>query len=60
MDPTPSASGFYDRQAGRPNKAGFEIFKILYRLNNLDFYFVDIIYSAISLIVLEVHFNLLF
>ena len=36
----------------------FEIFKILYRLNYLDFYFVDI--SAMLLIVLEVHFSLLF
>ena len=36
----------------------YEIFKIPYRLNYLDFYFVDI--SSVLLIVLEVHFSLLF
>ena len=36
----------------------FEILKILYRLNYLDFYFVYS--SAMLLIVLEVHFSLLF
>ena len=36
----------------------FKIFIILYRLNYLDFYFVDI--SAMLLIVLEVHFSLFF
>ena len=36
----------------------YAIVKILYRLNYLDFYFVDII--AMLLIVLEVYFSLLF
>ena len=49
------------RQAGRladEIRLDFKILKILYRLNYLDFYFV---YSrAMLLIVLEVHFNLLF
>ena len=36
----------------------FKILKILYRLNYLDFYFVYS--SAMLLIVLEVHFSLLF
>ena len=36
----------------------FEILKILYRLNYLDFYFVYS--SAMLLIVLEVHFSVLF
>ena len=36
--------------------AEFAIVKILYRLNYLDFYFVDII---AMLLVLEVHFSLL-
>ena len=36
----------------------FEILKILYRLKYLDFYFVYS--SAMLLIVLEVHFSLLF
>ena len=39
-------------------RVDFEIFKILYRLNYLAFHFVDI--STMLLIVLEVHFNLLF
>ena len=60
--PMPRASGSYgrqaSRQAGRWNMAGFKIFKILYRLNYLNFYFVDII--AMLLIALEVHFSLLF
>ena len=54
-------SGSYGRQAGRlADKIGldFEILKILYRLNYLDFYFVYS--SAMLLIVLEVHFSLLF
>ena len=55
---TPSASGSYGRQAGRladKIRLDFEILKILYRL---DFYFVYS--SAMLLIVLEVHFSLLF
>ena len=36
----------------------FKIFKILYRLNHLDFYCGNI--STMLLIVLEMHFNLLF
>ena len=36
----------------------FKIFKILYRLNYLDFHFVNII--ALLLIVLEVHFSQIF
>ena len=36
----------------------YAIIKIIYRLNYLDFYFVAII--AMSVIVLEVHFSLLF
>ena len=66
---TPSASGSYGRLAGRQagRQAGrladeirldFEILKILYRLNYLDFYFVYS--SAMLLIVLEVYFSLLF
>ena len=62
---TPSASGSYGRQAGRQAgrladeiRLDFEILKILYRLNYLDFYFVYS--SAMLLIVLEVHFSLLF
>ena len=61
---TPSASGSYGslagRQAGRladEIRLDFEILKILYRLNYLDFYFVYS--SAMLLIVLEVHFSLL-
>ena len=49
------------RQAGRladEIRLDFEILKILYRLNYLDFYFVY--NSAMLLIVLEVHFSLLF
>ena len=38
--------------------ADFEIFIILYRLNYLAWHFVDI--STMLLIVLEVHFSLLF
>ena len=62
---TPSTSGSYGRHAGR--QAGwladeiqldFEILKILYRLNYLDFYFVYS--SAMLLIVLEEHFIQLF
>ena len=37
LDPTPSASESYCRLAARQNKAGFWRFKILYRLNYLDF-----------------------
>ena len=66
---TPSASGSYGRlagwQAGRlagrladEIRLDFEILKILYRLNYLDFYFVYS--SAMLLIVLEVYFSLLF
>ena len=66
---TPSASGSYGRQAGGrvggqtgrladEIRLDFEILKILYRLNYLDFYFVY--GSAMLLIVLEVHFSLLF
>ena len=52
-----SASGLYGRQANK-TQLDFEILKILYRLNYLDFYFVYS--SAMLLIVLEVHFSLLF
>ena len=48
-------------QAGRladEIRLDFEILKILYRLNYLDFYFVYS--SAMLIIVLEVHFSLLF
>ena len=62
---TPSASGSYGRQAGwlagrlaDEIRLDFEILKILYRLNYLDFYFVYS--SAMLLIVLEVYFSLLF
>ena len=58
---TPSASGSYGRLAGRladEIRLDFEILKILYRLNYLDFYFVYS--SAMLLIVLEVYFSLLF
>ena len=58
---TPSASGSYGRQAGRLADEiwlDFEILIILYRLKYLDFYFVYS--SAMLLIVLEVHFSLLF
>ena len=57
----PSASWSYGRLAGRLADEiwlDLEIFKILYMLNYLDFYFVDI--SAMLLIVLEAHFSLLF
>ena len=54
---TPSASGSYGRLADEI-RLDFEILKILYRLNYLDFYFVYS--SAMLLIVLEVHFSLLF
>ena len=40
LDPTSSVSGSYGRQASRQTK-DFKIFKILYRLNYLEFYFVD-------------------
>ena len=60
--PTPSStSGFYGWQEGRladEIRLDFKILKILYRLNYLDFYFVYS--SAMLLIVLEVHFSLLF
>ena len=52
----PSTSGSYSRLADKI-WLDFEIIKILYRLNYLDFYFVDI--SAMLLIVLEDHFHLL-
>ena len=57
---TPSASGSYGRLAGLADeiRLDFQILKILYRLNYLDFYFVYS--SAMLLIVLEVHFSLLF
>ena len=58
---TPSTSGSYGRVAGRQAdkiRLDFAILKILYRLNYLDFYFVYS--SAMLLIVLEVHFSLLF
>ena len=58
---TPSASRSYGREAGRladEIRLDFEILKILYRLSYLDFYFVYS--SAMLLIVLEVHFSLLF
>ena len=55
---TPSASGSYGRLADEID-LDFEILKkILYRLIYLDFYFVYS--SAMLLIVLEVHFSLLF
>ena len=54
---TPSASGSYGRLADEI-RLDIEILKILYRLNYLDFYFVYS--SAMLLIVLEVHFSLLF
>ena len=61
----PNISGSYGRlagwQAGRladEIRLDFETFKILYKLNYLDFYFVDI--SVMLLIVLEVHFSLFF
>ena len=62
----PSASGSYGKlaswQAGRRSdeiRLDFVILKILYRLKNyLDFY--SIYSSAMLLIVLEVHFTLLF
>ena len=54
----PSASGSYGRQADEM-QMDFQIFKILYRLNYLEFYSVDIS-AMLSLIVLEVHFSLLF
>ena len=54
---TPSASGSYGRQADEIQQ-DFEILKILYRLNYVDFYFVYS--SAMPLIVLEVHFSVLF
>ena len=59
--PMPNTSGSYGRQAGRQAdkiRLDFEILKILYRLYYLDF---DFVYSsAMLLIVLEVHFSLLF
>ena len=54
---TPSTSWSYGRLADEI-RLDFAILKILYRLNYLDFYFVYS--SAILLIVLEVHFSLLF
>ena len=54
---TPSASGSYGRLVDEI-RLDFEILKILYRLNYLDFYFVYS--SAMLLIVLEVHLSLLF
>ena len=53
----PSASGSYGKLADEI-RLDFVILKILYRLNYLDFYFDDI--SVMLLIVLEVHFSLLF
>ena len=53
--PVPSTSGSYGRMANEI-QLDSEIFKILYKLNYLDFYFFDI--SAMLLIVLEVHFSL--
>ena len=43
------------RQASRQNVSGFEIFKILYRLNYLGFYFVC--YHSNVTTVLELHFS---
>ena len=72
----PSTSGSYGKLAAGSWQAGrqadrlavgrqadkswmdFKIFTIFYRLNYLDFYFADI--STMLLIVLEVHFSLLF
>ena len=54
---TPSASGSYSRQADEI-QVDFETMNILYRLNYLDFYFVDI--SAMLLIPLEVYFRQFF
>ena len=45
--------------AGRRTTTGFQILKILYRLNYLDFYFF-VYSSAMLLMMLEVHFSLLF
>ena len=56
----PSASESYGRLAGRLTdkiQVDFKIFKILYRLQYLDFYFVDMI--AMLSILLEVHFSIL-
>ena len=53
----PSTSGSYGRLADE-TQLDIEILKIPYRLNYLDFYFVDI--SSMLLIVLEKHFSLLF
>ena len=53
----PSASESYGRLADEI-RLDCEILKILYRLNYLDIYFVYS--SAMLLIVLEVHFSLLF
>ena len=53
----PSASGSYDRLEDKI-WVDFKIFKIFYRLNYLDFYFVNI--TAMVFIVLEVHFSWFF
>ena len=51
----PSASESYGRLAGRQIQVDCKMFKILYRLNYLDFHFVNI--NAMLLIVLEVCFH---
>ena len=57
--PYPStASGSYGREGGRladEMRVGFEIFKILYRLNYSGFYFVY--YHSNVTTVLELHFS---
>ena len=58
--PKPSASGSYDRVADRvvdKTQLDFEIFKILYRLNYLDFYFVNM-YQCNVIISVRSAFNL--
>ena len=52
-----NASGSYCRQADKI-QMDFEIFKILYRLNYFDFYFVY--YHCNLIVVLEIAFQLTF
>ena len=54
----PSPSGSYSGRLADEIWLDFEILKILYSLNYLEFYFVY--NSTMLLIVLEVHFSLLF
>ena len=61
----PTASGSYSRLAGwlagwlaDEMRVDFKIFKILYRLNYSDFYYVLYCYNVI--IVLSMHFNWFF